>query len=95
VRFRGRGCAICIASASMMTEVFSGMNRSQALGLAQRVKDWLGQDGGEQPPGLPQLLRSLEVVRAYPVRRRCLSLAWEALLEALTAAPAGDGKAIT
>jgi nitrogen fixation NifU-like protein len=88
VRFRGRACAICIASASMMTEVISGKSYADALALAQRTRLWLSHEGGEKPSALPPPLGSLQVVRGYQVRRRCLSLAWEALLDALAAAPA-------
>jgi nitrogen fixation NifU-like protein len=94
VHFRARACAICIASASMMTEVISGMIRTDACALAQRTRRWLNQDGGEEPSDLPPPLESLQAVRGYPARRRCLSLPWEALLDALAAAPAGDGQEI-
>ncbi|MBV8362366.1 MAG: SUF system NifU family Fe-S cluster assembly protein [Deltaproteobacteria bacterium] len=94
VRFRGRACAICIASASMMTEVLSGRNRADAYALAQRTRRWLNQNGGEEPSDLPPPLESLQAVRGYPARRRCLTLPWEALSDGLAAALARDGPAI-
>ncbi len=88
IRFRGRGCSICIASASMMTEAAGGRRISEARGLADLVHRWFGDE-----PGLtgdaPELLRPLSPVLDMPARRRCVLLAWEALRQALDQAPPG------
>ncbi len=83
VRFRGRGCSVCIASASLMTEVVAGRSRGAAHQLAQEMKRWFSSGDGERVPDPPESLRSLSAVRDYPVRRRCVLLAWEALDDAL------------
>ena len=82
-RFRGRGCSVCIASASLMTEAVAGKSRAAARRLAQEMKQWFnsGEDG--QTPDPTESLRALSAVRGYPVRRRCVLLAWEALDDAL------------
>ena len=36
VRFRGRGCSVCIASASLMTEAVTGRDAAEAQALAER-----------------------------------------------------------
>jgi len=86
VRFRGRGCSVCIASASMMTEAVAWKSRRAALQLAEEMKQWFGSGEGSQVPDPPESLRALSAVRGYPARRRCVMLAWEALDDALDVA---------
>lgn len=79
VRFRGRGCSVCIASASMMTEVVTGADRDAALGLATSMRDWFSSGDGSDVSEPPGSLAALAAVKQYPARRRCVLLAWEAL----------------
>lgn len=81
VRFRGRGCSVCLASASMMTEVVSGKSKQDVHQLIEGMKDWFTADG-EKPD---ENLQALEAVRSHSARKRCVLLAWEALDEALMA----------
>ncbi len=86
VKFRGRGCSLCIASASLMTEAVRGHHRGEARSLCERIQLWFAQekddaDGAELPPDLEALL----AVRDYPARRRCVLLSWQALSDALAA----------
>ncbi len=83
VAFRGRGCAICLASASMMTEAATGRSRAAARELCDDLRGWMAGSDGEEPGGLPETLRALSSARAHPARRRCVLLAWEALQDAL------------
>ena len=84
VRFRGRGCSVCIASASMMTEAVTGRDAAEAQALAEKMRGWF--DGGEADAVEPApSLGPLSAVRAYPARRRCVLLAWEALTDAIDA----------
>lgn len=85
VKFRGRGCSLCIASASLMTEVVSGRNRAEARRLCEEVQSWLGQGDGARLADPPRDLEALSAVRGYPARRRCVLLPWEALSDALAA----------
>jgi nitrogen fixation NifU-like protein len=82
VRFRGRGCSICIASASMMTEAATGRDRAGARKLAAAVDRWFDGDAAAADE-LPEVLHPLAPVRHMPARRRCVMLAWEALGQAL------------
>lgn len=84
VRFRGRGCSVCIASASMMTEVVAGENRVAAQGLLRTMQDWFSSGDGSALPEPPGTLNALTAVRQYPARRRCVLLAWEALEDAIS-----------
>lgn len=83
VRFRGRGCSVCMASASMMTEAVTGKRRYEVLDLAREMQDWFGSGNGSSVQEPPEVLAPLAAVREYPARRRCVLLAWEALTTAL------------
>jgi nitrogen fixation NifU-like protein len=84
VRFRGRGCSVCIASASMMTEAVAGREVAEAREIADTMKDWF-ERRGDRLGDPPQSLEALSAVRAYPARRRCVLLSWEALTDAIDA----------
>ena len=79
VRFTGQGCAICMASASMMTRAVKGKPCEEAGALFRKVRDAV-QGTGEMPKGE---LSALAGVREFPQRVKCALLAWEALREAI------------
>ena len=84
VGFRGQGCAISTASASMMTEALKGRTRAQAEALFERFHDLItGRD--EDNPGAPELgkLTVFSGVREFPVRIKCATLPWHTLKAAL------------
>jgi nitrogen fixation protein NifU and related proteins len=81
--FEGAGCAICMASASLLTEAVTGAATGAADALAVQVVGHLDQPDG-QPP-LPGPLAALDGVRAYPSRVRCATLPWQTLHQAITA----------
>jgi nitrogen fixation NifU-like protein len=83
VKFRGRGCSICIASASMMTEAVSGRSADEARHLCDSMQNWFGQSTGQVVGEAPEVLEALSAVREYPARRRCVLLSWEALADAI------------
>ena len=83
VRFRARGCSVCIASASLMTEAVAGKSRTAAHELVEEIKRWFSSGESSHIPDPPESLRALSAVRGYPVRRQCVLLAWEALDDAL------------
>ncbi len=82
IRFTGQGCAICIASTSMMTEAVRGGSVEAAQDLQQRFRAVLT---GQQDPEAAQLgkLISLAGVRRYPSRIKCALLGWHALGHAI------------
>lgn len=83
-RFTGKGCAISLASASILTEAVQGRSLADATGLAARLIAFTA--GASNPPDLGPL-EPLRGVRTFPGRKRCATLAWEALRNAL--GPAG------
>jgi nitrogen fixation NifU-like protein len=82
VRFRGRGCSICLASASMMSESTMGLSHAKATQLVLQVLNWFSETDGT-PPLNPTLL-ALDAVRSHPARQKCVTLAWKALDTALS-----------
>lgn len=83
VVFRGRCCAICMASASMMTEVLTGHQRDEAKRLCRDMTAWFSGADERTVAAPPEPLPALSAVRPYPARSRCVLLAWEALDAAL------------
>lgn len=79
VMFRGRGCSVCLASASMMTEAVSGISKADAHQLVEGMRTWFGGEG-EKPT---ESLEALDAVRGHSARKRCVLLSWEALDDAL------------
>lgn len=84
IRFQGTGCAISVASSSLMTERVKGMTVEQSLRLFDRVHEMLTDSGSAEPPQELEKLAALAGVREYPTRIKCASLAWHALKTALT-----------
>jgi nitrogen fixation NifU-like protein len=82
--FDGRGCAISVASASMMTGIVKGKTVDQAERLfAAFHKLCTGEDdapevGGEFAGDLDKL-QVLSGVRQFPMRVKCATLAWHTM----------------
>lgn len=87
VRFRGRGCSISQAAASMMTQVVKSRPRSDALALAERMTAMMHGDAGAAADRALGDLRALAGVAQFPVRIKCALLAWNALKDALKSSP--------
>lgn len=83
VKFRGRGCSICIASASIMSEVVTGKKKEEAQLLCEKMQVWFGQGSSLEVKEPLHTLEALSSVRDFPARRRCVLIAWEALSNAL------------
>jgi nitrogen fixation NifU-like protein len=81
VRFRGEGCSISQASASMMTQLLRGRTATEVSGLADEFRMMLR--GGGTPPRELGDLRALAGVSKFPARVKCALLGWEALANAL------------
>ncbi len=90
IRFHGQGCAICMASASMMSEAVKGQDIATAQKLQQHFRAVLtGEESADDAP-LGKLV-SLAGVSRYPSRIKCALLGWHALMHAIAsnaAAPA-------
>ena len=80
--FQASGCAICLASASMMTELLGGEAADEGRRRSERVLETF-HPGAEN--GLSNLgdIVALGSVRAYPSRIRCVTLPWRTFIAAL------------
>lgn len=81
-RFEGAGCAISTASASLMTEALKGRLASDAEALFASFHAMLIGERQVTDAALGKL-EALAGVREFPIRIKCATLAWHALLAAL------------
>ena len=94
VAFEGRGCAISVASASLMTELVRGKSEVNAHRLFESFHLLATGEEGEKPADLSDDLDRLQVlsgVKEFPMRVKCATLAWHTMKAAL----AGDGTTTT
>ncbi len=82
VHFQGDGCAISMASASLMTEAIKGKSQEQVDALFAKVHA-LVTEGSEVDDASLGKLVVLKGVHAYPMRVKCATLAWHTLQAAL------------
>ncbi|MFW6060745.1 MAG: Fe-S cluster assembly sulfur transfer protein SufU [Phycisphaeraceae bacterium] len=73
--FTGTGCAICTASASMLTEQLKGQSRDDAAALFERFHTLLTEDDAEPDVDVLGDLAALGGVRRFPMRVKCATLA--------------------
>lgn len=83
--FEGSGCAISVASASLMSQQLKGKTTAEALKLFDRMHDLLTREDVEADLDSLGKLAALSGVREYPSRVKCASLCWHTLKNALEA----------
>ena len=79
-KFTGNACAICTASASIMTGEVQGLTKEAVQTLAANFRA-LVKDG--HGPDVPPKLEILSGVHQFPQRVKCADLPWETLLNAM------------
>jgi len=84
VAFKGSGCAISKASASLMTGAVKGKTTAEAEALFEKFRDMLtGERDAVIDEDVMGKLAVLGGVREFPVRVKCATLAWHTLHAAL------------
>ena len=87
ISFEGSGCAISMASASIMTDLIKGKEESE---VKEIVNDFLGMI--KENPELKSKnlkkddktkLMCLSGVKQYPMRVKCATLSWHTLVSAI------------
>ena len=86
ISFEGKGCAISMASASIMTDLIKGKSDNEAKEI---IEDFLGMIK-ENPELKTNLLKEddktklmcLSGVKQYPMRVKCATLSWHTLVSA-------------
>ena len=93
VGFQGNGCAISKSSASIMTTMIKGKNLAEAEKLKDDFLAMMTQED------CPQARKSevgrlviFEGVKEFPVRVKCATLIWHALVDALQDTDSGRGE---
>ena len=87
VSFQGKGCAISVSSASMMTEILKGNTVEQAKVLFDifhkmcTEDDYLPPDDADED--VLERLGVLAGVKTFPMRVKCATLAWHTMDAAL------------
>jgi len=93
--FEGRGCAISMASASMMTQIVSGKTVSQVQYLFDKFHKLCTGEIEEFPQDEfaddVDKLRVMSGVRQFPMRVKCATLGWHTM----NAAVSGDSETTT
>ena len=95
ISFEGSGCAISMASASIMTDLIKGKNDNEAKEI---IEDFLGMIK-ENPELKNKILKEddktklmcLSGVKQYPMRVKCATLSWHTLVSAMEK----DGKQVS
>jgi nitrogen fixation NifU-like protein len=90
VAFQGQGCAISVASASMMTEILKGKTVTEAKRLFEGFHDMCTKDdfdisqlGDFDEDALDRLVM-LSGVKEFPIRVKCATLAWHTMQAAVS-----------
>jgi nitrogen fixation NifU-like protein len=85
-KFEGAGCAISVASASLLTEAVKGKTTAEVHSLFEDVHTLLTQHDANVDPARLGKLAALSGVREFPARVKCASLCWHTLNAALSRA---------
>ncbi|MEZ5064847.1 MAG: SUF system NifU family Fe-S cluster assembly protein [bacterium] len=86
VAFTGQGCAICTASASLMTECLTGKTREEGEALVEDFRELVTGTRDAAPGDAEERLGKLAIfagVREFPVRVKCATLPWHTFHAAL------------
>lgn len=81
--FTGGGCAICMASASIMTEELRGKPLTEAMSLFAWFRARVTGDVANGESVGRERLRALFGVSRFPIRVKCATLPWHTMLAAI------------
>lgn len=79
IRFDGSGCAISIASASLMTEAMQDKTIAEAELIFNNFHEMVTTDGADIDYDKLGKLAAIAGVRDYPTRVKCATLCWHTL----------------
>jgi len=85
--FEGEGCAISLASASIMTELVKGKSFDEAKDIMSSFLNMIKNNSELQSNHLDEdqkiKLMSLSGVKQFPMRVKCATLSWHTLVSAM------------
>lgn len=79
VAFLGEGCAISMASASIMTDLLKNKSKEEAIKWIEEAISVCKGEGSSED----EEIMILSGVYKYPMRVKCATLAWQTVLKAL------------
>ena len=86
ISFEGEGCAISMASASIMTDLMKGKSEKDAKEIIEKFLDMIKEKDNIDTKLLEEdektKLMSLGGVKNYPMRVKCATLSWHTLVSA-------------
>ena len=95
ISFEGEGCAISMASASIMTDLVKGKEENDVKEIVNDFLEMIKQKDKIETKLLKDdektKLMCLSGVKNYPMRVKCATLSWHTLVSAME----NDGKEIT
>tara|TARA_B100001057_G_C22323196_1_gene746558 strand:- start:149 stop:613 length:465 start_codon:yes stop_codon:yes gene_type:complete len=95
ISFEGSGCAISMASASIMTDLIKGKSDNEAKEIIEDFLEMIKENPELKTNILKEedktKLMCLSGVKQYPMRVKCATLSWHTLVSAMDS----DGKKIT
>ena len=87
ISFEGEGCAISMASASILTDLMKGKKEKEVKEIISKFLDMIKEKDDIITPLIDEdeklKLMSLGGVKNYPMRVKCATLSWHALSSAL------------
>ena len=87
ISFEGEGCAISMASASIMTETIKGKDFNLAKKILENFLDMLKEGSKLNINSLSTdentTMMSLSGVKRYPMRVKCATLAWHTFMHSV------------
>ena len=87
VKFEGKGCAISLASASLMTEMIKGRTEAEVRRLFDAFHRLVTEDGAAAEIDELDKLIAFAGVRDFPIRVKCATLPWHTFTAALESTP--------
>ena len=86
--FEGKGCAISLASASMMTDIIKGKTEAEAREIFSGFKKLVtGEENDFDAGEDTDRLMMLAGVKEFPMRVKCATLPWHAMTSAMDEKP--------
>ncbi|MEX1136260.1 MAG: SUF system NifU family Fe-S cluster assembly protein [Balneolales bacterium] len=82
IMFDGKGCMICLASASILTHQVKRVPVGDVFNLIREVEKISKKDHVTEA-NLPPDIKALSSIQRYPTRKQCVMLAWQTLESAL------------
>jgi nitrogen fixation NifU-like protein len=95
--FEGAGCAISMASTSLMTEILKGKSAAEAEALAQAFYGLVKGETADTPAADEDDMDRLHVlsgVAEFPMRVKCATLAWHTMQAALARGAADQAEPV-